>query len=327
MRMLVAERPDRSDPMLGRMRRIPPWWRALTAIALAGMALRIVYVVFFRPWALPQFGDAWYFHSAANLLVDGKGFIQPLELALQGSHNQSAAHPPGYILALALPSLVGLRTVLDHMLFSALLGTATIVVTGCIACRVAGDRAGLIAAGLAAFAPNLWINDGLVMSETLTILLSAVVILCAYRIWSAPNYARAVAFGIALGVLILTRAEAALLIPCLVIPLAFYMNAASWRRSVAIGAVTIASAVATIAPWTIFNATRFDHPVVVSDSMGFTMMVANCAVTYDGPQIGYWSLICPRAGDADSDPSTQDLVQRRQALNYMGDHLARASPR
>ena len=34
--------------------------------------------------------------------------------------------------------------------------------------RVNADAVGLVAAGIAAISPNIWVNDGLVMSETLT---------------------------------------------------------------------------------------------------------------------------------------------------------------
>jgi asparagine N-glycosylation enzyme membrane subunit Stt3 len=48
---------------------------------------------------------------------------------------------------------------------SVAIGTCTIVVIGLVANRLAGPRAGLLAAGIAAVYPNLWMNDGLVMSE------------------------------------------------------------------------------------------------------------------------------------------------------------------
>ena len=59
------------------------------------------------------------------------------------------------------------------------LGTGTVVMLGITARAVAGRRAGLIAAVIAAVYPNMWINDGLVMSETLTILLSTMTLFTA----------------------------------------------------------------------------------------------------------------------------------------------------
>ena len=43
---------------------------------------------------------------------------------------------------------------------SALVGTVTVVLVGLLARRVAGERAGLIAAAVAAVYPLLWLADG-----------------------------------------------------------------------------------------------------------------------------------------------------------------------
>jgi hypothetical protein len=44
------------------------------------------------------------------------------------------------------------------------------------AAQVGGRRVSLVAAGLAAVYPNLWVNDGLLMSETLAALTTALVV-------------------------------------------------------------------------------------------------------------------------------------------------------
>ncbi len=50
-------------------------------------------------------------------------------------------------------------------------GIATVAIIGLVGRRVGGNRVGLIAAGVAAVYPNLWINDGLVMSESVSCLM------------------------------------------------------------------------------------------------------------------------------------------------------------
>ncbi len=69
-------------------------------------------------------------------------------------------------------------------------GAGVVLLIGLIGRAVAGNRAGLIAAGIAALYPNLWINDGLVMSETLATLAVALAILLAYRFIRARAGAR-----------------------------------------------------------------------------------------------------------------------------------------
>ena len=70
----------------------------------------------------------------------------------------------------------------------AVFGAGVVLLIGLIGRTVAGDRAGLIAAAIAALYPNLWINDGLVMSETLATLAVALAILLAYRFGRSPTW-------------------------------------------------------------------------------------------------------------------------------------------
>jgi 4-amino-4-deoxy-L-arabinose transferase-like glycosyltransferase len=301
------------------------WLLACAAIAAAGLAIRLVYVFAFAN-ASPLVGDAVYYHHAANLLADGKGFIQPFLYLLYHTAPQPAAdHPPGYIVALAIPSRLGLRSVLDHRLFSCLLGTATIVVVGLTGRRIAGERAGLIAAALAAVYPNLWLSDGLVMSETLTALAAAVTLLAAYRFLQQPSVDRAVVLGVTAGVFALTRSEAVLAIPLLVLPTALIAARRAPRRQLAYAALAIGAALITLAPWIGYNLSRFDHPAFITTSFGWTVLNANCDSVYHGDRLGYWEYLCGSGlpGPAiKGDQSSDDLVFRRRAQHYVAAHLS-----
>lgn len=301
------------------------WLRGLVAIAAVGLAIRLVYVLAFEnPAALV--GDSNYYHDAANLLADGKGFIHPVfYMQFLRGPIQAADHPPAYIVALAIPSRLGLRSVLDHQLFSCLLGTATVVVVGFTGRRMAGERAGLIAAALAAVYPNLWLNDGLVMSETLTMLTAAVTVLAAYRFLQEPTARRAAVLGVAVGVFALSRSEAVLAIPLLVLPAALIAARRVRRRQVTYAAIATGAALAVLAPWVGYNLTRFDHPEVITTSLGWTMLNANCSSVYHGDRLGYWDYRCGGkvSGPEISigDPSSDDLVYRRRAQRYIAAHL------
>ena len=63
-----------------------------------------------------------------------------------------------------------------------ILGLGTVVVLALLARALGGDTAGLIAAGIAALDPNLWMNDGLIMSESLCILVVSAILLVTYRV-------------------------------------------------------------------------------------------------------------------------------------------------
>ena len=80
------------------------WFVWLGVLAVGGLVLRIAYVLITKnPRAVG--GDSFYYHYGANLLVDGRGFPDPIQLLQFHNETPGAAHPPGYILALAIPSL------------------------------------------------------------------------------------------------------------------------------------------------------------------------------------------------------------------------------
>src|SRR5438874_80986 len=107
----------------------------LALITLLGLAVRLVYVVGFHRnngvW-----GDPFFYHYGANLFVHGEGFVAPLQFIIAHHRVEAADHPPLYLLFLAVPSTFGIGTVFVHMLWSALLGTATVAVTGLLGRRV-----------------------------------------------------------------------------------------------------------------------------------------------------------------------------------------------
>ena len=177
------------------------WATGLALIALLGLAVRLVYILGFR-YPMVAGGHAFYYQAGANLLVEGHGFIQPTDYFQEHWTVQAAEHPPPYILYLAIPSIVGPKSVLAHQLATCLLGVATVVLMGYAGRRIVGPKTGLAAAFLAAVYPNFWANDGLVLSETLAQLTIVIVILLAYRFWERRDRASALWLGVGLGLVI-----------------------------------------------------------------------------------------------------------------------------
>jgi hypothetical protein len=295
----------------------------LLTIALLGLVLRIVYVLGWHHPALVV-GDAYYYHHGANLLADGKGFPDPYIWAGQHKLVQNAQHPPLYIIVLAIPSLLGLRSFLDHQLFSCLIGAGSILLVGLAGRRIIGPRAGLVAAGIAAIYPEFWMNDALVLSETLSIFLSAAVIVAAYRFADRRTLGRAAVLGVLIALAALARAELILLAVLVVVPLTLLPRRGfreEWRRRVAALLAAAAACVLVIAPWTAYNMTRFHHVEFISSGLGPTLYVANCPSTWDGPRKGWWDYTCITSvplppGDA----SDQDIAFRKQAETFIKHH-------
>jgi len=299
----------------------------LGAIALAGLVLRIAYVLIERRDFMFE-GDAVFYHQGANLLADGRGFISPFELADSGREVAAADHPPLYLVWLTVPSLVGLDTELSHLVWSCLLGAATVALVGLLGREVAGARVGLFAAALAAVYPNLWWHDGALMAETMAISTATLATLLAYRYRGSPTTGRAVALGVACGLATLTRAELALLVPFVVVPLVLLRRELDFRTQLRRLAIPALAVLVTLAPWVGYNLTRFDRPVFISTGFELTLNISNCDDTYYGPFTGYLSIECARrtalrARAEGLDQSEEAVRHRRKALDYISEHTGR----
>jgi 4-amino-4-deoxy-L-arabinose transferase-like glycosyltransferase len=299
------------------------WFVGLGVIAVGALALRIAYVLITKD-PLPLGGDNFYYHHGANLLVDGDGFVDPFQLLLAHHRTPGAVHPPGYIVALAIPSLFRFRSVLDHQIWSCIIGAGTIVVVGFAGREIAGRRVGLIAAGLATVYPNMWFSDSVVMSETLIFFTTALTILVAYRFARRRTMWLAAVLGVSVGVTALTRAESILLVPLLVVPLVLLLRDVALRRRLELLGVSAAATLLTIAPWAGYNVVRFEHPVYLSSNLEITLLSANCNETYHGPFLGFFAIPCtarftPPKGDA----SVAERFYGGKVREFVGDNKSR----
>jgi hypothetical protein len=204
-------------------------------------------------------------------------------------------------------------------------GIVTVAVIGLVGRRLGGDRVGLAAAGLAAVYPNLWLSDGLVMSESISCLLVACALLLALRWLERPSSRLAAAYGAIAGLAALARSELLLLVPLAVV----LMIVVGRRRSQTTTKHTIvlcAVAVGVLLPWVVFNAVRFDDPVLLTTNEGPLWLGANCPDSYYGPALGGWSLFCvidAHVGERVADTSVRSTEQRKLGWSYARGHLNR----
>jgi 4-amino-4-deoxy-L-arabinose transferase-like glycosyltransferase len=110
-------------------------------------------------------------------------------------------------VALVLVSVVPGSPGTAHRLASCLAGAAGIALIGIAGRWLVGNRTGLIAAALGALYPMLWINDGMLLSESLYVPMVMLAVLAGYHFWREPSYVSAVLLGGALALATLTRAE------------------------------------------------------------------------------------------------------------------------
>jgi 4-amino-4-deoxy-L-arabinose transferase-like glycosyltransferase len=306
----------------------PRWFGpALAVVVVAALAVRVAYVLISRRNFVPG-GDAFFYHAGANLLADGKGFISPF-YARVGVHRAAAEHPPLYIVFLAIPSVLGMKSVLTHLLWSCLLGAATVWLVGLLGRAVGGARVGVIAAVIAAVYPNLWAPDGMLEAETLSMFAVTATMLLAYRYWRRPSSGRLALVGLACGAGALARSELILLVPLVIVPLVWSTRDREWRARLRWLAAAVAAAVVVIAPWTIYNTTRFAHPILLSAQIDPLLASANCDSVYYGDLQGYFDIRCAtqiaqeHGLTLQDDESQEDLVYRRAALAYVRANMSR----
>jgi 4-amino-4-deoxy-L-arabinose transferase-like glycosyltransferase len=291
---------------------------ALGGIAALGGLIRVLWIekAEFKPFGLIV--DEQYYHRVANFVADGMGFISPAAFDA-GAHLPSAEKPPLYPLLLAAESKAGFSSFHAHQLLGALLGMCTIVLLALVARRVGGPRLALITAALVALDPVLWKWDSHVLSEPLYAPLLALVLLAAYAFGDQPTLRRGAALGVAIGLAALTRPEALIFVPLLLL-----LFAVKQRRVAAkpLAVMCIATAI-TLAPWVIRNVSAFDR-VMMSNQSGETIAGANCPTTYNGIGIGFWDVTCLKpVGTVTQNEAERVGAQKSTGLRYAQDHLGR----
>lgn len=326
----LAKTDDGPSPVRGVSRRFVV---ALTLVVGAGLAWRFIYIIAVRrtvsvngPNDYFLYGDAFYYHEQANLIARGWWYVEPLHFLREGVTLPSAGHPPFASAFYALASVFGFDGVTDHRLAAAVMGAGTVAIIGIVVWKLAGERAGIVAAVIAAAYPMLWINDAILLGETAAQFATALFLLAAFAFWRRPGRRSAVWLGLALGLAMLSRSELALCALIVVVPVCWLAGRPRVERRERAARVALAAvaAAALIAPWSIFNSIRFDQPVFLTTGQGAVLSAGACDDVFYGSAIGYYANCFqgpwPRLGQNEVE---RDTEPRTQAFEYIGDHLGR----
>jgi 4-amino-4-deoxy-L-arabinose transferase-like glycosyltransferase len=299
---------------------------ARLAVILAGaLTLRVLYTVLVAN-DIPVIGDALTYHLLGGKIADGHGFERALHPQLAAYENwvpgqPTAEHPPLFPLLLGLITKLGATGYLAQKLVLCLVGTATVGLVGLAGRELGGATIGLVAAGIAALYPFLWVVDGSLMSETLYGALLAATLWLAIRFARRPSLGLAAVIGALASLAALTRGEALLLVPLLLLPLA-YAAASTWRARATFALAAVGAFVLVLMPWTIRNLSVFEEPVLVSTNGSAVFVGSNCDPVYHGEFIGLWNFNC--YGKAPTgDESEQALEYRDRGFDYARDHAGR----
>ena len=291
------------------------FWSWLVALTLAGLAVRVAWVMGGNWSPTRLVGDAGHYHPLANLIAAGQGFVDP-----EDPSRVTALHPPLHPLMLAAASALGLETWTAHRLVTAATGAAAILLIGLLGRRVGGQRVGVVAAALAAVYPIFVRVDGAVLSESLYGCLIAACLLAAYRLLDRPGPRAALLLGALIGLAALTRAEALLLLPLLALPVA-------WRaggRRLLHGGLACVAVLCVVAPWLVRNLSAFDGAVLISNNSGTAIAGANCDQTYSGIDLGLWGFACLRPIRRPGESEAEHAAKlRERGIDHAREHPAR----
>jgi len=269
------------------------------------------------------FNDSIYYSAWAKQLTEGSFFRDVF------TDLPSADHGPLTSVLLAPLSWMS-DPVPYQRLVTVVCGTATIAVIGLLGRAVRGERVGIVAAVIAAGYANLWINDGLVMSESVSVLTVSLVLLCGHRVVVGGHRdirSLAVLGGVC-GLAALARNELILFIPLLalmvIVPSWAGDAASSIRQRLAGAGAMVATAIAVLVPWVVPNLVRFERPVLLSTSDGTTLLGSYCDASFFGPNKGGWAIECVSehpTSDPEIDASVRNPRRREAAFDYATDHV------
>lgn len=284
----------------------------MSSIAGSAFALRVLVILFDTRRDIVV-GDQLFYSAQALSNAKGHWFEQPFAWG-----TPAADHPPLTSLVLTpvtwIGDLVG-GTITFQRLVMASIGVIGIVGLGSAARRIAGERVGLVAAVFGAVYANLWLNDVVVMSESLVVTIVAWTIVTLLRWRDDPSQVNAAILALLASAAALTRPEMIFLVPALFVVVVRQRRA---RTTFLFGATVLA----VLTPWIAWNLSRFDEPTFLSTNDGITLAGGHCdEVYFDDP--GGWSLDCalavpvPVGGDA----SSASVAMRDAAFDYWGDNI------
>ena len=289
----------------------------LIGIVAFGAVLRLAMLA--SRWGDPlELNDSIYYSIQAAQNADGNWFAEPL------SRTPGAEHPPLTVLAITPASLLP-SPVFWQRATTTLFGIAAVALIALLGTRLGGRRVGVVAAAIAAVYPNLWLSDGLVMSESIAVALVTVVMIAA--LWHGERFtpASAALCGAALGLAALARSELLLLVPLLAV---VGLGTQDRRRWLGRAAVLAGAAALVVMPWLVWTSIRLDAPVLMSTNSGMTLLGANCPPTYYGDSIGGWELECVFGSDELRGHPGETAVERSnrgraEAVAYVRQHPER----
>jgi 4-amino-4-deoxy-L-arabinose transferase-like glycosyltransferase len=217
--------------------------------------------------------------------------------------------------------------VFAQRLVMTLLGVAVLIGLGLFARRVYGRRVALIATAIGAVYGAFWLNDALVMSETLAAGGVVALLLGVYSYLERASLRTAVVIGLVIGFAGLARAEL-LVLGGVVTTISMVVAPGPGIRRFdpqRVGHLAVAAlvSIAVIAPWIIRNQIRFEETTLISTQDGLALLGTNCPAAYSGELKGFWAIECVALVDVPdgADQSQASDLYEEYGRTYLREHL------
>lgn len=327
---------------------------ALVLTALAGFGIRAFNILTVQSARTSSIDDAFLFYWwPAQQLAKGRGYISPVTLNMctwkpteisprelldlpDHLYNlcqaiPSAKHPPGFVTFLAGLDRLGISSMTAQRYALSLLGCVTVILLGMIAAKIISERAGIIAAGIAAVYPNIWISDTGLYAETLMSFGFVLGLFGVYAFWRNATWKNLLLASLGFAIATSARSEMVLLFVVIIVPLVLARRFLSFQRRLALLALAALAPLLIIVPWSMYNSGRFQHSVLLSTGLGPTMLASTCHQVYYSERIGLYNLACSKAPEsllrsgAWLDESVANDYSKRRAIDYAKAHPRRTA--
>jgi 4-amino-4-deoxy-L-arabinose transferase-like glycosyltransferase len=250
--------------------------RGLLALTLAGLAVRLLWVVL-EPATFPVADETMWVTWGSEILPSPEVAFSPLRLRF-------IHHPPLYLYFVGV--LFTLFGTLEAVKYAqCLAGVLLVPALGLLGRRAFGERAALVAAGIAAFYPELvWFASHFWAETVFTVLLWWALerLLAADR---ERGGKAALASGLLWGLAILTRETVLYFLPFAALWLA-WRRAGGARRA----AMLLSVAALVVLPWTVRNWLVFDAFVPVSTAGALNLWQGNTRLSRQEVYEEYWAV-------------------------------------
>lgn len=239
----------------------------LLIVAAAAVVVRVVHLLTMDPGALAGLGeirDSYYYDHRARQIASGD---------LLGDHAEFLS--PLYCVVLGVLKAISLESPAEIRFAQAGLAAVACCLVALLAWRMAGRVAGYVAGVGFALYPPFVFYSGTLLPTTVTVLANLAAFsafLVARETQSGKWFA---VTGIFLGLAVLAKANALLLIPLFVVGALLEAGRAGWRRKIPDIALLVAAAAVVISPVALKNTIVTGEFVSITSTTGRNLLRGN----------------------------------------------------